>query len=52
MITTELIKIKNSKILSTEFIENYLDKNNIDFVRWAIVDIKSDYISLCVSYLK
>ena len=50
-IVSENIKLKNIKEFSTEYIENELNKLNLDVVRWAIVDCNELDFTVCVSHV-
>lgn len=50
-IISENINIKNINEFSTEYIESELKKLNLDFVRWAIVEIQEDFFTVNVSYV-
>jgi len=49
-VISELIEIENLGNFSTEFVENTLIKKKINPLRWAIVDISEEMISINVSY--
>ena len=50
-IVSENIEIKNIKEFSTEYIEAELQNRGLDVVRWAIVEIKDDFFTVCVSHV-
>ncbi len=50
-IISENIELKNIGTFTTEYIEGELKKRNIDFVRWAIIDINEKFFTLCVSHV-
>ena len=50
-IISENIKIKNINTFTTEYIENELKKMKLDTVRWAVVDVKEDFFTICVSHV-
>ena len=49
MITTKNYQIKKNEILTSEYIENELEKINIIPLRWAIVDEINDNLIVSVS---
>ena len=48
---SQLIKIKKTDNLSTEYIEQELAKQNINPLRWAIVGIDDNMITISVANL-
>ncbi len=49
-IISKTIKIKTPKLPpETDFIEQEIEKHGIEALRWAIVDIKDDILTLSVS---
>ena len=51
MIKSEIVNIKKIKDFDNLYIEKELNKLNKNPIRWAIVDIKSDYLFVSVSYI-
>lgn len=51
MIKSEVVKIKKIKDFDNLYIENELNKLNKEPIRWAIIDITSDYLVVSVSYI-
>lgn len=51
MIKSEIIKIKKN-IIDNSYIEKELSKTFSDIVRWAVVDIDDEFITVCVSFCK
>lgn len=51
-IISELIKIPNIGIPTTEYIESELKNRNITPIRWAIVKISKDFFTINCSYDK
>lgn len=49
MITSEILKIKKIKDFDNTYIESQLKDKSV--IRWAIVDIDDEFITLNVSYL-
>lgn len=50
MITTTNCQIKKTQVLTSEYIEEELEKNNIIPLRWAIVGEVDDYWLVSVSF--
>lgn len=50
MIVSEILKIKKVENFDNIYIENELAKVDKIPVRWAIVDMSQDYITVSVSY--
>ena len=48
---SKLVEIPNSKQISTEYIEKFLTKLNINPIRWAIISVSDTIITLSVSYV-
>ena len=46
---SKIIKIPNNSCITTEYIEEELFKRNINPLRWAIVEIESEYLILSVA---
>ena len=52
MITTKEFKIPLIDNITSQYIESNLTNIGLDFLRWAITKIDSDYITVNVSYIK
>ncbi len=52
MITTETIKLNRPDEFDNLWIENQLSELGFDVIRWAIVDISANKITLSISYNK
>lgn len=50
MIKSEVVKIKKIKDFDNLYIEKELIKLNKNPIRWAIIAITSEYLSVSVSY--
>ena len=50
-IVSKNVVMKNTGEFSTEYIENELSRLELDVIRWAIVDIKDDVFTVCVSHV-
>lgn len=50
MIVSEIVKIKKIENFDNIYIENELSKIDKTPVRWAIIDISKDFLSVSVSY--
>lgn len=51
-----MIKSKNVKIKKTEnfdnlYIENELKKLGLDIVRWAVIDVDDEFLTISVSHI-
>jgi hypothetical protein len=46
------IKLGVDEHVSLEFIENYFNRNAIKPVRWAIVEVKKNIITLCAALIE
>ncbi len=51
MIRSSVVKIKKINNFDNIYIESELNKFCKDIVRWAVVDIKQDALSVSVSYI-
>lgn len=52
MIENETIRIPVVDDLTTEYIEDYFKKNNLNVLRWAIVERKNNEFVLNISVIK
>lgn len=52
MIENETIRIPVVADLTTEYIEDYFKKNNLNVLRWAIVERENNEFILNVSVIK
>jgi len=52
MIENETIKIPVTEDLSTDYIEDYFRKNNLNVLRWAIVGREENEFVLNISVMK
>lgn len=50
MIKSDVIKIEQTDMLDDNYVESELKKNDIDPIRWSIVDADADYYFVSVSY--
>ena len=51
-ILSEITYIDKKEDLSTEYIEQNLKAKYGELIRWAIVDIQSDKLKICLTYEK
>ena len=51
-VVSKLVKIKNNRMPSTEYIEQELTKLNISPLRWAIVHVSDKMYTVSVAELK
>lgn len=51
-VVSELVEIKKSSRLTTEYIEQELTKLNINPLRWAVVDVSDKMYKVSVANLK
>jgi hypothetical protein len=51
MIKSEVVKIKKIKDFDNLYIEQELIKLNKKSIRWAIIDITSDFLFVSISYV-
>lgn len=51
-ILSEITYIDKKEDLSTEYIEHNLKARYGELIRWAIVDIQSDKLKICLTYEK
>lgn len=51
MIKTVSVKIPKQEIFDSKYIENQLNKQFKDIIRWAIIEIDNDFLNISVSYL-
>ena len=51
MIKSEVKKKKKIKDFDNLYIENELNKLNKEPIRWAIIDITSDFLFVSISYV-
>lgn len=51
-VISELVEIENNNKLTTEYIEQELTKQNINPLRWAIVDVSDKICKVSVANLK
>ncbi len=51
MIKSEIVKIKKIKGFDNLYIEQELKNSGFDLVRWAIVKIDDDFLTVSVSYI-
>ena len=52
MIENETIRIPVVEDLTTDYIEDFFRKNNLNVLRWAIVERKNDEFILNISVIK
>ena len=51
MITSDLVYIENIEDISTEYIENELQKRDIiSPIRWSLINAKDDKLTVSVAY--
>lgn len=51
MIKSEVVKIKKIKDFDNLYIENELNKLNKEPIRWAIIDVTTDFLFVSISYV-
>ncbi|MBQ4123170.1 hypothetical protein IJD44_05555 [bacterium] len=51
MISTKEVKVKITSNLTSEYIENELKKQNLDVLRWAIVNTDDCYYYINIAYV-
>lgn len=49
MITTKEVKIKIPRVYTSEYIENELERLNLDVLSWAIIDFDDSFYILNIS---
>ena len=48
-IESRIVKIKNNNTPTTEYIEKELNDQNINPIRWAIVEVSEEYYTISVA---
>lgn len=51
MVKSDIIKIKKIENFDNNYIENEISKSGKSLLRWAIVDIDDEYLTVSVSYI-
>lgn len=52
MILTEIIEVKRTDNLTSDYIDADLRKQGLDVISWAILDVKKDVYSVNVAFVK